>query len=149
MNSTMTLPEIVAQLKSCGFECDAGRLEFNAAFQALAELAGREAEEVSALTPSAEHIPARFLAVESRRYCPRCGVAFLNVEGDCPVCYYRFMAARYGRRMSELRGELEGAAVRYRREAEGESEKAGGCVLCGKTRGEHGEESDCAGIFQL
>lgn len=114
----MTLPEIVAQLRACGYECEAGRLEFNVAFQALVEMAEQELKEVSALTPSTEHIPAQFLAVEQRRYCPRCGVAFLNVEGDCPVCHYRFMAAMFGRQMSELiekeKGRME-AGVKSKR----------------------------------
>lgn len=35
-----TLKEIVEQLKDCGYECEAGLLVNNIAFQKLAELAG-------------------------------------------------------------------------------------------------------------
>ncbi len=95
-----TLPEIVEQLRACGYECEAGRLEFNTHFQALEELARRQAEEVEQVGGV---IPPEFMArTEARRCCRRCGVVFLNVEGDCPVCYYRLMAADYGLRMSEL-----------------------------------------------
>lgn len=34
----MTLKEIVKQLKACGFTCEAGKLEDNAAFQELEKL---------------------------------------------------------------------------------------------------------------
>ena len=98
----ITLAEIVEQLRACGYECEAGRLEFNTHFQALVELAEHEREVVSELAAISPQTPAQFLAVEERRYCARCGVVFLNVEGDCPVCYYRLMAGRYGRRMGEL-----------------------------------------------
>lgn len=40
-----TLNEIVEQLKSCGYECEAGPLENNVAFQKLAELADDELRE--------------------------------------------------------------------------------------------------------
>ncbi|MCV4329227.1 hypothetical protein ACWGRE_07625 [Bacillus velezensis] len=39
-----TLKEIVEQLKVCRYECEAGPLENNIAFQKLAELAGVEDE---------------------------------------------------------------------------------------------------------
>lgn len=35
-----TLKEIVEQLKNCGYECEAGPLVNNVAFQKLSELAG-------------------------------------------------------------------------------------------------------------
>lgn len=35
----MTLKEIVEQLKSCGYECEAGPLENNVAFMELEEMA--------------------------------------------------------------------------------------------------------------
>ncbi|WP_198404143.1 hypothetical protein ACJGE4_15345 [Bacillus velezensis] len=39
-----TLKEIVEQLEDCGYECEAGPLVNNVAFQKLAELAGVSAE---------------------------------------------------------------------------------------------------------
>lgn len=38
----LSLAEIVAQLKLCGYECEAGKLENNVAFQALERLAAHE-----------------------------------------------------------------------------------------------------------
>jgi hypothetical protein len=38
----MTLSEIVEQLRSCGFECEAGPLESNVAFEELVRLASVE-----------------------------------------------------------------------------------------------------------
>ena len=38
----MTLGEIVKQLESCGYECEAGFLENNTAFIALKELAEKD-----------------------------------------------------------------------------------------------------------
>lgn len=35
----MNLSEIVAQLRACNYECEAGRLENNVAFQELARMA--------------------------------------------------------------------------------------------------------------
>ena len=100
-----TLTEIVEQLHSCNYECEAGALINNTHFHALELLAQAERDELTKLD---EHIPRELLAVEQRRSCHRCGVVFLNVSGDCPVCYYRLMAARYGRRMGELLHELKG-----------------------------------------
>lgn len=40
-----TLKEIVEQLKDCGYECEAGPLVNNVAFQKLAELADVEIRE--------------------------------------------------------------------------------------------------------
>lgn len=99
MDRNPTIPEIVEQLRACGYECEAGRLEFNTHFQALVRIAERERDDLANVTTQ---IPAEFLLFEERRACTRCGVVYLNVEGDCPVCYYRIMAARYGLRMSEL-----------------------------------------------
>ena len=46
-----TLSDIVEQLASCGFTCEAGKLEMNEAFIALNELAFREwAEGISSNT---------------------------------------------------------------------------------------------------
>lgn len=39
-----TLKEIVEQLESCGYECEAGKLEFNVAFIALKKMAKGERE---------------------------------------------------------------------------------------------------------
>ncbi|MCY8026385.1 hypothetical protein MOC05_14785 [Bacillus sonorensis] len=39
MTEFKTLKEIVEQIKECGFECEAGPLVNNVAFQKLAELA--------------------------------------------------------------------------------------------------------------
>lgn len=38
----MTLKEIVEQLKSCGYECEAGPLVNNTAFKALEQLVNEE-----------------------------------------------------------------------------------------------------------
>lgn len=38
----MTLPEIVEQLRSCNYGCEAGPLENNVAFQVLEEMAGQK-----------------------------------------------------------------------------------------------------------
>ncbi len=100
-----TLTEIVEQLQSCNYECEAGALHHNTHFHALELLAQAERDELTKLD---EHIPRELLTVEQRRCCQRCGVVFLNVSGDCPVCYYRLMAARYGRRMGELLEERRG-----------------------------------------
>ena len=104
------LSEIVEQLRACGYECEAGALEDNTHFRALERLAERQREEMAPVTGV---IPPEFLAYhEGRRCCRRCGVVFLNVEGDCPVCYYRLMAAGYGMRVSELlRGRRGGQNV--------------------------------------
>jgi hypothetical protein len=40
----MTLQEIVEQLRACGFECEAGPLENNVAFQELVRLAEQSTE---------------------------------------------------------------------------------------------------------
>ncbi len=40
MSEFKTLKEIIEQLKDCGYECEAGLLVNNIAFQKLAELAG-------------------------------------------------------------------------------------------------------------
>jgi hypothetical protein len=52
------LREIVEQLKACGFECEAGKLENNTAFQQLVELAAYEIEgmEVIRLSPDGRYI---------------------------------------------------------------------------------------------
>lgn len=39
--------------------------------------------------------------------CPKCKVKFVDVTGECPVCYYRTMAARYGAKMSEYHKTLK------------------------------------------
>lgn len=38
---------------------------------------------------------------KSHWQCPKCKVKFVDVTGECPVCYYRTMAAKYGLKMSE------------------------------------------------
>ncbi|MGN9867325.1 hypothetical protein [Bacillus swezeyi] len=45
MDDFKTLKEIVEQLKDCGYECEAGPLVNNVAFQKLAELAEVELPE--------------------------------------------------------------------------------------------------------
>ncbi|MCY9008380.1 hypothetical protein MOE50_05105 [Bacillus inaquosorum] len=44
MDEFKTLKEIVEQLKDCGYECEAGPLLDNVAFQKLMDLAGVDAE---------------------------------------------------------------------------------------------------------
>lgn len=46
----MALKEIVKQIESCGYECEAGPLENNQAFQRLKELAAHELPDMSVLT---------------------------------------------------------------------------------------------------
>lgn len=43
----MTLPEIIAQLEACRFECEAGPLEMNVAFVELKKMATRQEERMS------------------------------------------------------------------------------------------------------
>lgn len=51
----MTLPEIIEQLKSCQYECEAGPLENNIAFKALEELAGTGHEQKRELLADYAH----------------------------------------------------------------------------------------------
>lgn len=99
-----TLPEIVAQLDGCDYQCEAGPLANNVYYIRLKETAALEEREVRQLS---EEVPVSFLDFEQRRACSSCRVVFLNVEGDCPVCHYRVMAHRFGARMLEVTGEVE------------------------------------------
>ncbi|MGY8614974.1 hypothetical protein [Bacillus velezensis] len=47
MTEFKTLKKIVEQLRNCGYECEAGPLVNNTAFQKLAELADVELKEES------------------------------------------------------------------------------------------------------
>jgi hypothetical protein len=102
MTESLSIDTLVAQLRALGYEVMSGPLGGNTQFLALKGLSEKERADLSQLVP---HIPSRLIAFEQRHACYRCGVVFLNVEGDCPVCYYRIMAGTYGLRMAELLAE--------------------------------------------
>lgn len=60
----MTLTEIVAQLKRCGYRCEAGPLEMNVAFQELEEMAARLPEKYKVVEDKATRLYLREVRVK-------------------------------------------------------------------------------------